>query len=261
MKIAVVGGSGFIGTKLVIKLRAAGHQVVAASPTFGVDSVTRNGLTEALRDAEVVVDVTNSSRFDAQTSMDFFVSSGKNLMEEEKRCGVKHHIVLSVVGTSQLQESGYMKAKLVQEELVIASGIPFTILHATQFFEFVETLAAWGAKAGGIHLPDVLVQPISADEVVQYLGELVLAEPVNGIIELAGPDKIEMREMVGAYMSIKKDTREVVADILSTYFGAKIDNQSLLPASTAKLGKVSFDKWIRQPENLQTIKKPALGTH
>lgn len=249
MKIVVIGGSGLIGTKLVQKLRQVGHDVNAASPSTGVDTITGNGLSDALKGADVVVDVANSPSFEANAVMDFFQTSGTNLLAAEAIAGVKHHVALSVVGTERLQGSGYFRAKLAQENLIKASGIPYSIVHATQFFEFVSSIAKSGIVDGKIHLPPAVFQPIASDDVVAAMADVTIGTPINGTIEVAGPDKIPMDEIVRKYLATMQDTKEVVTDIHAPYFGIEINDQSLTPADNARIGTLHYADWISDPAN------------
>jgi len=251
MKIVVIGGSGLIGSKLVAKLGQAGHQVIAASPASGVNTITGEGLAEALDGAAVVVDVANSPSFEDQAVMDFFVTSGNNLLAAEKKAGVKHHIALSVVGTERLQGSGYFRAKLAQEKLIKESGIPYSILHSTQFFEFVGGIVQSGTVGDQVHISPAPIQPIASDDVVAALAEVTLANPINDTVEVAGPEKFQLSELVKKYMGLKKDNREVVADIHAPYFGVELNDRSLIPGENPRLGTIAYDQWISQPGNLR----------
>jgi len=250
MKIVVIGGSGLIGTKVVSILRQRGHDVVAASPSTGVNTLTGEGLAEALAGAEVVVDVANSPSFEDKPAMDFFETSGRNLLAGEKTANVKHHVALSVVGTDRLTGSGagslsgYFRAKLAQENLIKASGIPFTIVHATQFFEFAKGIAQSGADGADIRLSSVLMQPIAAEEVSAAVADAALGQPVNGMIEVAGPDQIRQDELVRQYLKATGDTRTVVTDGKPLYFGIEVNDQSLVPATNARRGSMHFTDWL-----------------
>jgi uncharacterized protein YbjT (DUF2867 family) len=249
-KIVVIGGSGLIGSRTVNILRQRGAEVVAASPSTGVNTLTGEGLAGALQGAQVVIDVANSPSFEDKPSMDFFETSGRNLLAAEKTAGVKHHVALSVVGTDRLTRSGagslsgYFRAKLAQENLIKASGIPFTIVHATQFFEFVKGIAQSGADGTGIRLSSVLMQPIAADEVAAAVAEAALGQPANGVVEVAGPDLIRQDELVRQYLSATRDSRKVTTTDKSLYFGIEVDDQSLVPGPNPRLGKVHFKNWL-----------------
>src|SRR4051794_10481402 len=253
MKIVVIGGTGLIGTKVVNNLRQRGHEVVAASPSKGVNTLTGEGLAAALADAQVVVDVANSPSFEDKPAMEFFETSGQNLLAAEKTAGVKHHVALSVVGTDRLTGSGagslsgYFRAKLAQENLIKASGIPFTIVHATQFFEFVKGIAQSGTAGSTVRLSSVLMQPMAADDVAAAVVEAALGAPANGLIEVAGPDQIRQDELVRQYLSATGDPRKVVTDDKPVYFGIEVNDQSLVPGPNPHLGKVRFKDWLRTP--------------
>jgi uncharacterized protein YbjT (DUF2867 family) len=245
MKIVVIGGTGLIGTKVVSKLRQLGHEVVAATPSTGVNTITGEGLAEAFANTEVVVDVSNSPSFEDKAVMDFFQTAGENIIAAEKAAGVKLHVALSVVGTERLQDSGYFRAKLVQEQMINESGIPFTIVHATQFFEFLGAIAAGGVKGDAIHITPRIFQPIASDDVADAVVDATLSEPLNGIEEIGGPDKVSMAELVKLYLAKKQDTRTVIADDSVTYFGVAINDRSLVPDDDARLGEINFETWFK----------------
>jgi uncharacterized protein YbjT (DUF2867 family) len=246
MKIVVIGGSGLIGSKLVNLLRARGQDVIAASPNTGVNTLTGEGLKEALAGAQIVVDVANSPSFEDAAVMDFFVVSGRNLLAAGKAAGVKHHVALSVVGTQRLVESGYMRAKAVQENLIKNSGIPYTILESTQFFEFIERIAKAALDGNVYRLSPALVQPIVSDEVVAALADVTLGKPVNGTVEVGGPEAVPLDELAREVLVARKDTRQVVADAHARYYGAELNDQSLIPGPKARLGSTRFGDWLRQ---------------
>ena len=246
MRIVVIGGSGLIGSKLVSKLRDKGHEVLSASPASGVNTLTGEGLPEALAGARVVVDVSNSPSLEAQAALDFFQTSSQNLLAAEKATGVRHHLALSVVGTERLLESGYFRAKLVQEDLIRTSGVPYTILHSTQFFEFIGQIAESGAVDGVIHLSPALVQPIASDDVASALADLAVGPPLNTTVEVAGPDTWPLYELAGKFLAARGDGRPIVADRSARYFGAEIDDQSLTPGDHPRFGPTTFDSWMRQ---------------
>jgi uncharacterized protein YbjT (DUF2867 family) len=252
MKIVVIGGSGLIGSKVVSILRQRGHEVVAASPSTGVNTLTGEGLAEALAAAQVVVDVANSPSFEDKPALEFFETSGRNLLAAEKTAGVKHHVALSVVGTDRLTGSGpgslsgYFRAKLAQENLIKASGIPFTIVHATQFFEFAKSIAQSGGDSSTIRLSSVLMQPMAADDVAAAVAEAVLGQPVNGVIEVAGPDQIRQDEVVRQYLSAMGDSRKVVTEDKPLYFGIEVNDRSLIPGPNARLGKTRYEEWLKR---------------
>src|SRR4051794_4268580 len=244
MKIVVIGGSGLIGSKVVNILRQGGHEVVAASPSTGVNTITGDGLAKALASAQVVVDVANSPSFEDKPALEFFETSGRNLLAEEKAADVKHHVALSVVGTDRLlgsgpgSLSGYFRAKMAQENLVKASGIPFTIVHATQFFEFTKGIAQSGTDGSTIRLSPILMQPMAADDVAAAVADVAVAEPVNGVIEVAGPDQIRQDELVRQFLRATGDTRSVITGDDARYFGIEVNDQSLLPGRNARLGTI-----------------------
>jgi uncharacterized protein YbjT (DUF2867 family) len=245
MKIVVIGGSGLIGSKLVSNLRAGGREVVAASPSSGVNAVTGEGLSEALKGAQVVVDVANSPSFEDKPVMDFFEASGRNLKQAEAAAGVQHHVALSVVGTDRLLASGYFRAKMAQEELIKGAGIPYTIVRATQFFEFVGAIAQSGAiDAQTVRLPAAMMQPIVSDDVAAALAEVAVAKPINGTIELAGPDPIRMDELVREFLVARKDARHVITDPQARYFGTEVNDRSLTPGENPRVGKTHFSEWL-----------------
>ena len=252
MKIVVIGGSGLIGSKVVSILRRRGHEVVAASPSSGVNTLTGEGLAETLAGAQVVVDVANSPSFEDEPAMDFFEKSGRNLLAAEKTASVKHHVALSVVGTDRLTGSGagslsgYFRAKMAQENLIKASGLPFTIIHATQFFEFAKNIAQSGTDGSTVRLSSVLMQPMAADDVAAAVAEVLLGQPVNGMIEVAGPDQIRQDELVRQYLSATSDPRKVVTDDKPVYYGIEVNDQSLVPGPGPRLGKIHFKDWLSQ---------------
>lgn len=247
MKIVVIGGNGRIGSKLVAKLRERGHEVLPASPASGVNAVTGEGLSAAIAGAQVVVDVANSPSFDDKAVLEFFETSGRNLLAAEAAAGVKHHVALSVVGTDRLLASGYFRAKMAQEELIKASPIPYTIVRATQFFEFVGAIAESASDGKTIRLPPALMQPIVSDDVAAALADIALAAPENAIVEIAGPEQIRMDELVRQFLLAKKDTREVRTDPGAAYFGTPVDDRSLVPAGgRPRLGPTRFADWLSQ---------------
>ncbi len=244
MKIVVIGGSGLIGSKLVNRLRQKGHEVLPASPNSGVNTITGEGLAEALAGAQVVVDVANSPSFEDKAVLEFFETSGRNLLAAEAAAGVKHHVALSVVGSERLPESGYLRAKMAQENLIKASKIPYTILRSTQFFEFVNSIAQSAADGQTVRLSPALLQPIMSDDVVAALTDVTLGAPVNGTIEVAGPEKISLDELVRRFLKAKRDTRQVVADVHARYFGAELNDQSLTPGKSPLIGATRFEDWL-----------------
>jgi uncharacterized protein YbjT (DUF2867 family) len=246
MKIVVIGGSGLIGKKLVGILRAKGHEAVPASPSSGVNAVTGEGLTEALKGAQIVVDVANSPSFEDQPVLDFFTASSTNLLAAGAAAGVKHYVALSVVGTERLLVSGYFRAKMKQEELIKASGLPYTILRATQFFEFTGAIAYSGTEGESVRLSTALFQPIVSDDVAEALADVSLADPVNGILDVAGPEKHPMNTLVETWMRRTGDQRPVIADPAALYFGIKLDDGSLTPGAGARIMKTRFADWLAQ---------------
>jgi uncharacterized protein YbjT (DUF2867 family) len=246
MKIVVIGGTGLIGTKVVQKLRHLGHEVVAASPSSGVNTITGEGLSEALAGAQVVVDVANSPSWEDKAVLDFFETSGRNLLAAEAAAGVGHHIALSVVGTERLLASGYFRAKMAQEDLIKASKIPYTIVRATQFFEFVNGMAQSATDGQTVRLPPALMQPIVSDDVAAALADTAINAPVNGMIELAGPELIRQDELVRRFLSAKQDARQVVTDVHARYFGIELNDQSLTPGDHPRIGPTRFEDWLNR---------------
>ena len=244
MKIVVIGGSGLIGSKLVDALRKQNHEVVAASPATGVDTISGKGVAEALAGAQVVVDVANSPSFEDKAVLEFFETSGRNLLAAEAAAGVGHHVALSVVGTDRLQGSGYFRGKMAQEKLIKASGIPYTILHSTQFFEFMGGIAKSAAEGDTVRLSPALIQPIASDDVVAVLAKVTLSPPVNGTIEVAGPERLRLAEIVQRYLTAMNDPRHVVADEHARYFGVELDDQMLLPGDKARIAASRYDAWL-----------------
>lgn len=247
MKIVVIGGSGLIGSKLVKKLREDGHEAVAASPVSGVNTLTGEGLAEALRGASVVVDVSNSPSFEDAAVLKFFETSTRNLLVTEAEAGVGHHVALSVVGTERLAESGYFRAKIAQEKLIKESSIPYSIVHATQFFEFVKSIADAATDGNRVRLAPVLIQPMAADDVASAVGRIAVGTPVNGTVEVAGPDRFRLDELIRRGLSARSDPREVVADPQARYFGAELSERTLVPRDDARLGETRFEDWLSQP--------------
>ena len=247
MKIIVIGGTGLIGSKLVNKLREHGHEAVAAAPNTGVNTLTGEGLAEVLKGASVVVDVSNAPSWEDAAVLNFFETSTRNLLTYEVSAGVKHHVALSVVGTDQLSESGYFRAKIAQEKLIKESSIPYTIIHATQFFEFLKGLADISMVDGKVHLPPVLFQPMAADDVASEVGRIAVGPPVNSIVEIGGPEQFRVDELVRLRLASLKDPREVVADPNALYSGAKLSERTLVPGNNARVGETRFETWLTQP--------------
>jgi uncharacterized protein YbjT (DUF2867 family) len=244
MKIVVIGGTGLIGSKTVNNLSRLGHEVIAAAPNTGVNTLTGEGLAEALVGADVVVDVANSPSFEDDAAMAFFQTAGRNLLAAEQVAGVKHHVALSVVGTERLLASGYFRAKLAQEALIKASSTPYTILRSTQFFQFVGGIVHAAAAGDAIHLPPALIQPIAADDVAAALAEVVVGQPVNGTLEVGGPETFRLDAFAEQYLNAQQDPREVVADSKALYFGAALNDQTLVPGANAILGAITFEDWL-----------------
>ncbi len=247
MKIVVIGGSGLIGSKLVRKLRENDHQVVPASPDTGVNTLTGEGLAEALAGAAVVVDVSDSPSFEDAAVLKFFETSTGNLLAAEAVAGVGHHVALSVVGTERRSESGYLRAKMAQEKLIRRSSIPYSIVHATQFFEFIKRIADEATDGGTVRLAPVLIQPMAAEDVASELARIAVGSPVNGIVEVAGPQKFRLDELIRRVLSKSDDPREVITDPHARYFGAELGERTLLPGDGARLAETRFDDWLSQP--------------
>jgi uncharacterized protein YbjT (DUF2867 family) len=247
MKIVVIGGTGLIGSKLVNKLREHGHEAVAAAPNTGVNTLTGEGLAEVLKGASVVVDVSNSPDWEDAAVLKFFETSTRNLLTGEAAARVGHHVALSVVGTDRLAESGYFRAKIAQENLIKESSIPYSIVRATQFFEFLKGLADISVVGGKVHLPPVQFQPMAADDVASAVGRIAVGQPVNSIVEIGGPEQFRVDELVRRRLAWLKDSREVVADPNARYAGAKLSEKTLVPGNNARLGETSFETWLTQP--------------
>jgi uncharacterized protein YbjT (DUF2867 family) len=253
MKIVVIGGSGLIGTKLVGRLRQHGHEVVAASPNTGVDTVTGEGLAEALADARVVVDLANSPSWEDRAVMEFFTTSGRNLLAAETAAGVRHHVALSIVGADRTPDNGYFRAKVAQEKLIEASGVPYTIVRSTQFLEFLGGIAASSADGDVVRLSPGLFQPIAADDVAAIVADVALAAPRNGVAEIAGPERAPFNEIVARYLRGVGDPREVVSDPEARYYGGRVEERSLVPLGEARLGAIGLEEWLRrQPAKVRT---------
>ena len=244
MKIVVIGGSGLIGSKLVTKLGEHGHEAVAASPNSGVNTLTGEGLAEVLEDASVVVDVSNSPSFEEVAVMEFFKTSTRNLLTSEAAAGVGHHVALSVVGADRLPDSGYMRAKVAQEAAIKAATIPYTILRATQFFEFIGRIADGSTDGDRVRLSPALMQPVAADDVAAALADVAVGTPVNGTVELAGPEPLRLDELARRVLSAKQDPRQVTADVHARYFGAEVNDQSLTPGADPRIAPTRFEDWL-----------------
>jgi uncharacterized protein YbjT (DUF2867 family) len=246
MKLVVIGGTGLIGSKLIEKLKAHGHDAVAAAPQTGVNTLTGKGLSDALAGADVVVDVSNSPSFADDDVMRFFVTSTTNILEAEKDAGVKHHVALSVVGTGTLPDSGYLRAKAAQEDLIKQSGVPYSIVHATQFFEFTKAIADASTIDGKLHLAPVHYQPIASDDVASAVGRVAVDAPLNGVKEIGGPEKVRMDQFIPAALAMSGDTRELVVDDHARYFGTELADDSLVPGPDAELGSITYEAWAKE---------------
>jgi len=244
MKIVVIGGTGLIGSKLVALLRKRGQEMLAASPDSGVNILTGDGLPEALAGAQVVVDVANSPSFEDAAVLKFFQTAGKNLLAAEATAGVRHHVALSIVGADRLPNSGYLRAKVAQENLIKASATPYTILRSTQFFEFGGRIADEGTEGNTVRVPGALIQPILSDDVVSVLAEIALGPPMNGTVEVGGPERFRFEDFVARALSGKNDQRKVVADLHARYFGTQLSEESLVPGQQARIGQTRFDAWL-----------------
>jgi len=245
MKIVVIGGTGLIGSKTVAILREGGHEVIAASPNSGVNTITGEGLKEALASAQVVIDLANSPSFEDKAVLEFFETAGRNLLAAEAAAGVQHHVALSIVAIDRT-DNGYFRAKVAQERLIVASGIPYTIIRATQFLEFLGGIAASSADGNVVRLPPSLFQPIAADDVAPIVAEAALAAPRNGIVEIAGPERAPFNEIIGHYLKAVGDPREVVNDPQARYWGGRVEEHSLVPLGEARLGRIGLDEWLRR---------------
>jgi uncharacterized protein YbjT (DUF2867 family) len=246
MKVVVIGGTGLIGSKLIEKLSAHGHDAVPAAPQTGVNTLTGEGLADALAGADVVVDVSNSPSFADDDVMRFFVTSTSNLLEAEQEAGVKHHVALSVVGTGTLPDSGYLRAKAAQEDLIKQSGVPYSIVHATQFFEFTKAIADASTIDGKLHLAPVHYQPMASDDVASAVGRAAVGAPLNGVKEIGGPEKVRMDQFIAAVLAKSGDTRELVVDVHARYFGTELADDSLVPGPGAELGSISYETWAKE---------------
>ena len=246
MKIVVIGGTGLVGSKLVTKLNQEGHQAVAASPSRGVNTITGEGVAAAMDGASVVVDVSNSPSFEYRAALEFFQTSTRNLETAETAAGVGHHVALSVVGTDRLVESGYFRAKIAQEALIKASSIPYSIVHATQFFEFIESIADAATDGRTVRLAPVLFQPMASDDVATAVGRIAVGAPVNGVIEVGGPEQFRFDAFIRHFLGSRNDPREVVADPEALYFGAMLAERTLVPEEDAMRGEIRFDDWLSQ---------------
>jgi uncharacterized protein YbjT (DUF2867 family) len=248
MKIVVIGGTGLIGSKTVAILRQRGHEVVAASPNSGINTITGEGLKAASAGAQVVIDLANSPSFEDKAVLKFFETSGGNLLPAEAAAGVRHHVALSIVGADRTPDNGYFRAKVAQEKLIKTSGIPYTIIRSTQFLEFLRGIAASGADGNTIRISPGLFQPIAADDVAAIVAEVSLATPRNGIVEIAGPERAPFNEIVARYLKAVGDPRQVVSDPEARYYGGRVEEHSLVPLGEARLGRIGFDEWLRRSQ-------------
>jgi uncharacterized protein YbjT (DUF2867 family) len=246
MKIVLIGGTGLIGSKTAARLRDRGHDVIAASPSTGVDTITGEGLSGVLAGAEVVVDLANAPSWEDKAVLEFFETSGRNLLATGRQAGIKHHIALSIVGSERSPENGYFRAKLAQERLIKESGIPYTIIHSTQFMEFLKGIADEATVGTVARLSPAAFQPIASDDVADAVADVALARPINGMIEIAGPERFRMNEIVARYLKAISDPRTVEADVHARYFGSELDDRSLVPGDGARLGKIGFEEWFRR---------------
>lgn len=256
MKIVVIGGTGLIGSKLVRKLREGGQEPVAASPSTGINSITGEGLADALKGASVVVDVTNSPSWEDAAVLQFFETSTRNLLEYGAAAGVRHHIALSVVGTDRLLESGFFRAKFAQEKLVQAGSIPYTIIRATQFFEFVKSIADFATEGNTVRLPPALFQPMAAGDVASAIARVAMGAPVNGTVEIGGPERLRLDEAARRDLEARKDPREVITDPQARYYGIAVGEKTLVPKNDARLGETRFEDWLRQATKQAPKKEP-----
>jgi uncharacterized protein YbjT (DUF2867 family) len=257
IKIVVIGGSGLIGKKLVNHLRQQGHEVVPGSPSSGVNTITGEGLDKALKGADAVVDVANAPAWEDKAVLEFFDTSGRNVLAAEAGAGVNHHIALSVVGTDRLLASGYFRAKMAQEKLIEASKIPYTIVRATQFFEFAHFIADHATEGATVRLPPVMMQPIAADDVAAALTDIALGGPMNSTVEIAGPDRIRQDELVRQFLNATGDTRRVIPDANARYYGLEVNDQSLVPGPNPRLGEIHFADWLRHSTSREELDKAA----
>ena len=247
MKLVIIGGTGLIGSRLVTRLREHGHEAVPASPATGVNTLTGEGLAEVLQGASVVVDVSNSPSFEETAVMEFFTTSTRNLLMQAAAAGVRHYVALSVVGTERIPGSPYLRAKNAQETLIKGAGIPYSIVHATQFFEFIKRIADEATDGTTVRLPPVLIQPMAADDVAKAVGRIAVGAPLNGTVDVAGPQPFRFDELIRQGLGARNDPRKVIADPHARYFGAELDERSLIPAGDARLGEIRFEEWLSQP--------------
>jgi uncharacterized protein YbjT (DUF2867 family) len=248
MKIVVIGGTGLIGSKTAPILREGGHEVLAASPNTGVNTITGAGLKEAMAGAQVVIDLANSPSFEDKAVLEFFETSGRNLLAAEAAAGVRHHVALSIVGTDRTPDNGYFRAKVAQEKLVVTSGMPYTIIRSTQFMEFLRGIADSSADGNMVRIASGLFQPIAADDVAAFVADVALAPPRSGIVEIAGPECAPFNEIIARYLKAAGDPREVVRDPEARYWGGRVEERSLVPLGEARLGHIGLDEWLRRSQ-------------
>jgi uncharacterized protein YbjT (DUF2867 family) len=248
MKIVVIGGTGLIGSKTVTILRQGGHEVIAASPSSGVNSITGEGVKEAMAGAQVVIDLANSPSFEDKAVLEFFETSGRNLLPAEAAAGVRHHVALSIVGIDRSPEIGYFRGKVAQEKLIETSGVPYTIIRSTQFLEFLGGIASSSADRNIVRISPGLFQPIAADDVAAIVADVALEAPLRGIVEIAGPERAPFNEIVARYLKAVGDPREVIPDPEARYFGGRVEERSLVPLGEARLGRIGFDEWLRRSQ-------------
>src|SRR5215212_4622317 len=246
MKIVIIGGTGLIGSKTAVILRQAGHEVIAAAPSTGVNTITGEGLPQAMAGTQVVVDLANSPSFENKAVLEFFETSGRNLLAAEAAAGVRHHVALSIVGTDRTPDNGYFRAKVAQEKLIEASGIPYTVIRSTQFLEFLGAIADEAANGNTVKLSPGLFQPNAADDVAAIVADVAVAAPRNGIVEIAGPERAPFNEIIARYLKAIGDPREVVRDPEARYFGGRVEERSLVPWGEARLGRIGLDEWLRR---------------
>jgi uncharacterized protein YbjT (DUF2867 family) len=248
MKIVIIGGTGLIGSKTIPILRQGGHEALAAAPNTGVNTITGEGLKEALAGAQVVIDLSNSPSFEDKAVLEFFQTSGRNLLAAEAAAGVRHHVALSIVGIERSPDNGYFRAKVAQEKLITSSGVPYTIIRATQFLEFLRAIADAGTEGGKVRISPGLFQPIAADDIAPIVADVALAAPRNGIVEIAGPERAPFNEIIARYLKAVGDPREVVRDPEARYWGSRVEEHSLVPLGEARLGRIGLDEWLRRSQ-------------
>ncbi|HWK69837.1 MAG TPA: SDR family oxidoreductase [Burkholderiaceae bacterium] len=248
MKIVVIGGTGLIGSKVVEILKVQGHEVIAAAPATGINTITGEGLSQAMAGTSVVVDLANSPSFADEDVLEFFETSGRNIFAAEIAAGVQHHVALSVVGTDRLAQSGYFRGKIAQEKLIRESGVPYTIVHSTQFFEFLGGIAQAGSSGEAVRISPAFFQPISSSDVAAAVADYAIGAPCNGIVEIAGPERVKLSDLVQRYLKAISDSRSVVEDEHALYFGAELKSDTLMPKANPRLGAVNFDTWLAQSQ-------------